>query len=237
MPQRENPIVNRLNKTKVEKYPDLKQEKDDHLRELRKKDQAAQLARVSLSFCRLNPNLTWTVVEKRGSAHRQGAPGEEVAKGSRLRRAVHRGEHGIHEQPEPGRELGGRLHVVALCFALPTCNQANKQRNLQPIFPPLPRVLALNTRPPASDPTPHLVHVCPLDLVIARVGRRLVEDIRRRPAQLHPLALEAHVRDARDVLFAVPEVVREEEGQPADGVEACSALAQRVSSTSHLQMT
>ncbi|KAK3905345.1 coiled-coil domain-containing protein 25 [Staphylotrichum tortipilum] len=43
--QRENPIVNRLNKTKVEKYPDLKQEKDDHLRELRKKDQAAQLAR------------------------------------------------------------------------------------------------------------------------------------------------------------------------------------------------
>ncbi|KAK4251676.1 coiled-coil domain-containing protein 25 [Corynascus novoguineensis] len=45
VPQRENPIVNRLNKTKVEKYPDLKQEKDDHLRELRKKDQAALLAR------------------------------------------------------------------------------------------------------------------------------------------------------------------------------------------------
>ncbi|KAL2261896.1 hypothetical protein VTK26DRAFT_3052 [Humicola hyalothermophila] len=45
VPQRENPIVNRLNKTKVEKYPDLKQEKDDHLRELRKKDQAAMLAR------------------------------------------------------------------------------------------------------------------------------------------------------------------------------------------------
>ncbi|EAQ86680.1 conserved hypothetical protein [Chaetomium globosum CBS 148.51] len=48
VPQRENPIVNRLNKTKVEQYPDLKQEKDDHLRELRKKDQAAQLARASL---------------------------------------------------------------------------------------------------------------------------------------------------------------------------------------------
>ncbi|KAK4101452.1 DUF814-domain-containing protein [Parathielavia hyrcaniae] len=43
--QRENLIVNRLNKTKVEKYPDLKQEKEDHQRELRKKDQAAQLAR------------------------------------------------------------------------------------------------------------------------------------------------------------------------------------------------
>ncbi|KAL2265413.1 hypothetical protein VTJ83DRAFT_6513 [Remersonia thermophila] len=43
--QRENAIVNRLNKTKVEKYPDLRQEREDHLRELRKKDQAAQLAR------------------------------------------------------------------------------------------------------------------------------------------------------------------------------------------------
>ncbi|KAL2155329.1 hypothetical protein VTH82DRAFT_70 [Thermothelomyces myriococcoides] len=45
VPQRENPIINRLNKTKVEKFPDLRQEKEDHLRELRKKDQAAQLAR------------------------------------------------------------------------------------------------------------------------------------------------------------------------------------------------
>jgi hypothetical protein len=58
VPQRENPIVNRLNKTKVEKYPDLKQEKDDHLRELRKKDQATQLARVSLSsLLPLQPTL------------------------------------------------------------------------------------------------------------------------------------------------------------------------------------
>ncbi|KAJ1338037.1 NFACT RNA binding domain-containing protein [Microdochium nivale] len=43
--QRENPIINRLNKTKVEKYPDLKQERDDRLRELRKRDQASQQAR------------------------------------------------------------------------------------------------------------------------------------------------------------------------------------------------
>lgn len=48
--QRENPIVNRLNKTKVEKHPNLKQEKDDRLRDLRKKDQAAQQARVRLLF-------------------------------------------------------------------------------------------------------------------------------------------------------------------------------------------
>ncbi|KAK0388931.1 hypothetical protein NLU13_2508 [Sarocladium strictum] len=45
VPQRENPIVNRLNKTKVEKKPDLKQEKDDRTKELRQRDQAAQQKR------------------------------------------------------------------------------------------------------------------------------------------------------------------------------------------------
>ncbi|KAK1486472.1 hypothetical protein CCUS01_15110 [Colletotrichum cuscutae] len=45
--QRENPIVNRLNKTKVEKKPDLQQERDDRLKELRKRDQASTLERVS----------------------------------------------------------------------------------------------------------------------------------------------------------------------------------------------
>lgn len=44
--QRENPIVNRLNKTKVEKKPDLKQERDDRLKELRRRDQAEMLQRV-----------------------------------------------------------------------------------------------------------------------------------------------------------------------------------------------
>ncbi|KAK2053261.1 DUF814-domain-containing protein [Colletotrichum caudatum] len=45
VPQRENPIVNRLNKTKVEKKPDLQQEREDRLRELRKRDQTAVLER------------------------------------------------------------------------------------------------------------------------------------------------------------------------------------------------
>ncbi|EPE08757.1 coiled-coil domain-containing protein 25 [Ophiostoma piceae UAMH 11346] len=45
VPQRENVIVNRLNKTKVEKHPDLRQEKEDRQKELRKRDQSAQLAR------------------------------------------------------------------------------------------------------------------------------------------------------------------------------------------------
>jgi hypothetical protein len=51
VPQRENAIVNRLNKTRVEKtQPDLLQEKEDHLRELRKKDQAARQERVRFRF-------------------------------------------------------------------------------------------------------------------------------------------------------------------------------------------
>jgi hypothetical protein len=37
--------VNRLNKTKVEKYPDLRQEKEDRQRELRSRDRSAQLKR------------------------------------------------------------------------------------------------------------------------------------------------------------------------------------------------
>lgn len=46
--QRENPIVNRLNKTKVEKFPDLAMEREEVLKVIRKKDQAAKLERVSL---------------------------------------------------------------------------------------------------------------------------------------------------------------------------------------------
>ncbi|KAF2188197.1 DUF814-domain-containing protein [Zopfia rhizophila CBS 207.26] len=43
--QRENPIINRLNKTKVEKLPDLRQEKENRQKELRQRDRAAQQAR------------------------------------------------------------------------------------------------------------------------------------------------------------------------------------------------
>jgi len=43
--QRLNPIVNRLNKTKVEKQPDLRQEREDRRQELRNRDRAAQQAR------------------------------------------------------------------------------------------------------------------------------------------------------------------------------------------------
>jgi hypothetical protein len=43
--QRLNPVVNRLNKTKVEKFPDLRQEKEDRQRELRNRDRSVQLKR------------------------------------------------------------------------------------------------------------------------------------------------------------------------------------------------
>lgn len=58
--QRENPIVNRLNKTKVEKKPDLRQEKEDRQKELRKKDQATQLQKVcsTILTSQLSPPLT-----------------------------------------------------------------------------------------------------------------------------------------------------------------------------------
>lgn len=50
VPERENAIVNRLNKTKVEKHPDLRQEKEDRQKELRKRDNSAQQARVSPAY-------------------------------------------------------------------------------------------------------------------------------------------------------------------------------------------
>jgi len=40
-----NQTVNRLNKTKVEKFPNLRQEREDRNRELRNRDRTAQLAR------------------------------------------------------------------------------------------------------------------------------------------------------------------------------------------------
>lgn len=46
--KRENAIVNRLNKTKTEKFPDLREEKEARLKELRRRDQDAQRARVCI---------------------------------------------------------------------------------------------------------------------------------------------------------------------------------------------
>lgn len=45
--KRENAIVNRLNKTKVEKFPDLRQEKADREKDLRRTERIAAQAKVS----------------------------------------------------------------------------------------------------------------------------------------------------------------------------------------------
>lgn len=42
---RVNAIINRLNKTKEEKYPDLREEKEEHMKEIRKKEREANLKR------------------------------------------------------------------------------------------------------------------------------------------------------------------------------------------------
>lgn len=84
---RENPIVNRLNKTKVEKHPDLKQEKDDRLKELRKRDTAVQQARVCTCPPFRSPekvSLLTICAEKGRSPDRKGETGEEMAEGARL---------------------------------------------------------------------------------------------------------------------------------------------------------
>lgn len=57
--KRENPIVNRLNKTKIEKYPDLAMEKEARQKELRKKDRDAQQARVCLTSLSLMHELRY----------------------------------------------------------------------------------------------------------------------------------------------------------------------------------
>lgn len=48
--KRENAIVNRLNKTKVEKHPDLREEKAEREKELRKKERIIVQEKVSLPF-------------------------------------------------------------------------------------------------------------------------------------------------------------------------------------------
>ena len=52
---RENPIVNRLNKTKVEEFPNLRQQKEDKNKEIRRKNRAAEQQRVSKSPHSRNP--------------------------------------------------------------------------------------------------------------------------------------------------------------------------------------
>jgi hypothetical protein len=63
--KRENPIVNRLNKTKVEKFPDFRQEKEDRAKELRKKDRSVIAERVRQSLFRgKRETLAYTIINR-----------------------------------------------------------------------------------------------------------------------------------------------------------------------------
>jgi hypothetical protein len=78
--QRENTIVNRLNKTKIEKFPDLQMEKEEKLKAIRKKDQAAKLERVSVYLEIIIRLYVDRMAEKGRGKNRRGEEGEEMAK-------------------------------------------------------------------------------------------------------------------------------------------------------------
>ena len=69
VPQRENPIVNRLNKTKLEKFPDLQLEREEKLKNLRKKDQAAKLERVCCDSFLSSLELLTNCFERKRKKH------------------------------------------------------------------------------------------------------------------------------------------------------------------------
>lgn len=85
VPTRQNPIINRLNKTKVEKFPDLNMEKVEILQARSKKNQAAMLARVNLSLpvTRSDCGTDSHVEEGRGSDS-EGEEGDEASEGACL---------------------------------------------------------------------------------------------------------------------------------------------------------
>ena len=112
---RDNAIVNRLNKTRDERFPDLRQEKETRLKELRRRDHASQLERVSGKHV----SLAWSrrklmvmrCLAKGGGQGGSRAKGESLAEGPRLRRALHRGEPGPVQQPGSRGGLPRRFHV------------------------------------------------------------------------------------------------------------------------------
>lgn len=83
---RTNAIINRLNKTKTEKFPDLAAEREERDRTIRDREKKLMLERVcSLLYLRVfwggraNGGGRW--VEEGGSTSCEGAEGEGVAEG------------------------------------------------------------------------------------------------------------------------------------------------------------
>lgn len=115
--QRLNPIVNRLNKTKVEKYPDLRQEKQDREKELRKKDTAARQARVSCDRPATRASLTRGTAQGRSSS-RKGEKRACLPKRPHVRRHIFRRRTAGFQQPGSRRRLSRRLYVMADALSL-----------------------------------------------------------------------------------------------------------------------
>jgi hypothetical protein len=90
--KRENPIVNRLNKTKVEKFPDFRQEKEDRAKELRKKDRSVIAERVRQSISRVErETLAYTIINRQ----RKKLALQERGKSWRIRGITHT-TNGLH---------------------------------------------------------------------------------------------------------------------------------------------
>lgn len=83
--KRENAIVNRLNKTKVEKHPDLRQEKEDREKELRKRERIAGQEKVPYIYhiARRNDQLT-TSTEETGCQIGRGEAETKMAEGAHV---------------------------------------------------------------------------------------------------------------------------------------------------------
>ncbi|CAD0095194.1 unnamed protein product [Aureobasidium mustum] len=78
--KRENPIVNRLNKTKVEKFPDFRQEKEDRAKELRKKDRSVIAARVCIAKSQSERDtLAYTITNRQREEARIAKERKELA--------------------------------------------------------------------------------------------------------------------------------------------------------------
>lgn len=90
--KRENAIVNRLNKTKVEKHPDLRAERAERDHEERKKERikGQEKVRACLLACDLGCEDVLIVgLEERGRSNSRGARPAQVAEGAHVRRPAY----------------------------------------------------------------------------------------------------------------------------------------------------
>lgn len=65
--------------------------------------------------------------------------------------------------------------------------------------------------------TPHLINPNPLNLMIPRIRRRLIENITRRPSQLHPqLPLKPNITESSNIILPIREVIDKKQRHPSN---------------------